>query len=96
MTAFIATLAVKPGREAEFERLQTELSQLSHENEPQTLVYDVLRHREKKDTYIVYARFVNEDAFQTHQTTDFHERLVPPIVDCLASDFEIDFYDFIA
>lgn len=96
MTAFIATLVVKPGKETEFERLQTELSQLSHENEPDTLVYDVIRHREKKDAYVVYARFRNEDAFQTHQTTDFHERLVPPIVDCLAKEFEIEFYDFIA
>jgi quinol monooxygenase YgiN len=96
MTAFIATLVVKPGKETEFEKLQTELSKLTHENEPETLVYDVLRHRERKDTYVVYARFRNEDAFQTHQTTDFHERLVPPILDCLAGDFEIDFYDFIA
>jgi quinol monooxygenase YgiN len=96
MTAFIATLVVKPGKETEFEKLQTELSKLTHENEPETLVYDVLRHRERKDTYVVYARFRNEDAFQTHQATDFHERLVPPIVDCLARDFEIDFYDFIA
>lgn len=96
MTAFIATLAVKPGKEADFENLQTELSQLTHGNEPETLVYDVLRHREKKDTYVVYARFVNEDAFQTHQTTDFHERLVPSIVDCLAKEFEIEFYDFVA
>ena len=95
MTAFIATLEVKSGREAEFERLQQELSRLTHDNEPDTLVYDVIRHREKKGVYVVYARFKDEAAFQHHQTTDFHERLVPPIVDCLAAPFAIEFYDWV-
>lgn len=95
MTAFIATLVAKPGKESDLERLETELSELTHENEPDTLVYDVLRHREKPNTYVVYARFRDEDAFQKHQTTEFHERLVPPILDCLAGEFEIDFYDYI-
>ena len=35
-TTFIATLVVKPGREADFERLQAELSELTHETEPFT------------------------------------------------------------
>jgi quinol monooxygenase YgiN len=95
MTAFIATLEVKPGREAEFERLQQELSKLTHEREPDTYVYDVIRHREKPGTYVVYARFKDEDAFQVHQTTDFHERLVPGIVDCLSSPFAIEFFEWV-
>ena len=40
MTCFIATLRIKPGHEAEFERLQRELSELTHASEPDTLVYD--------------------------------------------------------
>jgi len=95
MTCFIATLVVKPGREKEFERLQQELSTLTHEQEPDTCVYDVIRHREKAGTYVVYARFKDEAAFQYHQTTPFHERLVPPIVDCLARPFEIEFFDWV-
>lgn len=95
MTCFIATLVVKPGREEEFERLQQELAKLTHEQEPDTRVYDVIRHREKPGTYVVYARFKDEAAFQYHQTTAFHERLVPPIVDCLARPFEIEFFDWV-
>ena len=95
MTTFIAKLEVKPGQEAEFERLQRELSELAHEHEPDTFVYDVIRHREKPGTYVVYARFKDEAAFQHHQTTDFHERLVPPIVACLAKPFDIEFFDWV-
>lgn len=96
MTVFIARLTTKPGREIELERLQSELSRLTHQHEPGTLVYDVLRSRDEPCVYIVYGRFRDEAAFQFHQGTDFHTRLVPPIVDCLAKDFEIAFYDFVA
>lgn len=93
-TTFIAKLVVKPGMEARFEQLQAELSKLTHEKEPETFVYDVIKQRDVPGTYVVYARFKNEAAFQQHQTTAFHERLVPPIVECLAAPFEIAFYDW--
>lgn len=96
MTTFIAKLTVKPGMEAELERLQAELAELTHRHEPDTLVYDVLRSRDEPGVYVVYGRFRDEAAFQFHQGTDFHTRLVPPIVACLAKDFEIAFYDFVA
>lgn len=96
MTAFIATLRIKPGQEAEFERLQQELSELTHANEPDTLVYDILRSRDTPDTYVVYARFKDEAAFQLHQGTDFHERLVPPILATVAGEMDLKFYDFVA
>ena len=96
MTCFIATLKIKPGHEADFERLQTELSQLTHAQEPDTFVYDILRSRSATDTYIVYARFKDEAAFQLHQTTPFHDRLVPPIMVTLGADMQLEFFDYIA
>ena len=96
MTCFIATLKIKPGHEAEFERLQTELSRLTHESEPHTFVYDIIRSRSRPDTYVVYARFKDEAAFQHHQTTPFHDRLVPPIMATLGGDMDLQFYDWIA
>jgi quinol monooxygenase YgiN len=96
MTCFIATLKIKPGREAEFERLQTELSQLTHAQEPGVRVYDVIRHREKRNVYVVTARFDSEAAFQAHMKISFHERLVPPILDCVDGQMDLQFYDWIA
>lgn len=96
MMIFIAKLIVKEGEEAEFEKLQSELSELTHANEPGVLVYDVIRHQEKVGHYVVYARFADQAAFDAHQSIDFHERLVPPILDCLAEEMDLQFYEYIA
>lgn len=95
MIIFIATLNVKPGKEKEFESLQQELSRLTHDSEPDTCVYDVIRHRDKPGVYVVYARFKDQAAFDLHQGTKFHERLVPPILATLGSDMDLQFYDFV-
>lgn len=96
MTAFIATLQVKPEKQDEFERLQTELSELAHAQEPEMFVYDVIKHREKPGTYVVYARFKDEDAFNHHMQIDFHDRLVPPILECLSEEMQLDMFDHVA
>ena len=93
---FIATLIVQPGKEAELEKLQHQLSEITHRDEPDTLVYDVLRHRDKPSTYVVYGRFRDEAAFQKHQTAPSHDRLVPPILAILAKDMDLQFYEWVA
>ena len=95
-TTFIAKLVVKPGCEAEFERLQTELSRLTHATEPDVLVYDVIKHRTEPSSYVVYARFRSEAAFQAHMKVDFHDRLVPPILACLAREMDLQFFDWVS
>jgi quinol monooxygenase YgiN len=93
-TTFIATLGIKQGKEAEFERLQKELSELTHANEPGTLVYDVIKSRDQPRTYVVYARFKDEAAFQAHQVSPFHDRLVPPIMACVEGDMDLKMLDW--
>lgn len=95
-TTFIAKLVVKAGQEPEFERLQSELSRLAHEIEPDVLVYDVIKHRTEPSTYVVYARFRTDEAFQAHMKIDFHARLVPPILATLARDMDLQFFDWVA
>ena len=93
-TTFIATLAVKQGMEKEFERLQKELSDLTHAQEPGTLVYDVIKSRSKPRTYLVYGRFKDEAAFQAHQSSPFHDRLVPPILACVEGEMDLQMADW--
>ena len=93
-TTFIATLGIKQGQEAEFERLQKELSELTHAHEPGTVVYDVIKSRDKPRTYVVYARFKDEAAFQAHQVSPFHDRLVPPIMACVEGDMDLKMLDW--
>ena len=96
MTAFIATMTVADDKAAEFERLVTELSELAHSNEPGLIAYDVLRHAERASTYVFYARFKDQDAFEFHQQADFHQRLVPPILECIEGEMDLQFFDWVA
>jgi quinol monooxygenase YgiN len=93
-TTFIATLVIKAGREAEFERLQRELSELSHREEPDLIVYDVIKHRTKPRTYVVYGRWKSEAAFQAHMSAASHDRLVPPILACVEGEMDLQMFDW--
>ena len=93
--AFIAKLVVKPEQAAKLEQLQKELSDITHDTEPDTLVYDFIRHRDHANIYVVYARFKDEAAFQLHQQAPTHEKLVPPILDALAEEMDLQFYELL-
>ena len=93
--AFIAKLVVKPEKVSEFEGIQKKLSDITHETEPDALVYDFIRHREQANTYVVYSRFKDDAAFQTHMDSPSHEDLVPPILEALAEEMDLQFYDVV-
>jgi quinol monooxygenase YgiN len=93
-TTFIATLVIKEGHEAEFERLQKELSELTHAHEPFALVYDIIKSRSKVRTYVVYGRFTDEASFDKHMSSPFHEKLVPPIIACVDGEMDLQMYDW--
>ncbi len=95
MTAFVAKLVVKPEKREEFEKLQTELRALTHKHEPEAPVYELIRSRDEENTYLCVATFTSEAAFDHHMSIDFHDRLVPPILDCLAEEMDLKFYDII-
>lgn len=89
MTAFIAKLVVKPGKGKEFEDLQTELRELTFAKEPDAYVYEIFQDQDDSNTYYCVASFKDQTAFDHHMSIDFHDRLVPPILECLASDMEL-------
>ncbi len=93
--AFIAKLVVKPEKVAEFESAQKQLSDITHETEPDTLVYDFIKHREQANTYVVYSRYKDDAAFQAHMDSPSHEDLVPPILEALAEEMDLQFYDVV-
>ncbi len=95
-TTFVARLVVRAGQEARFESLQRELSELTHATEPGAVVYDVIKHRTEPSTYVVYARFKDDAAFQLHMGAESHARLVPDILASLAQEMDLQFFDWIA
>lgn len=90
--SFIAQLRTKPEKRDELIALQTELKQLVFANEPGAVVYELFQSDEDPDLFQCVATFKDDAAFETHMHIDFHDRLVPPILECLAEDMKIAFY----
>lgn len=90
--SFIARLRTRPEKRAELIALQTELKKLVFEQEPDALVYELFQSDDDPDVFECVATFRDDDAFEKHMHIDFHDRLVPPILECLAEDMTIAFY----
>ncbi|MCX7283031.1 MAG: antibiotic biosynthesis monooxygenase [Novosphingobium sp.] len=90
--SFIARLRTRPEKREQLIALQTELKALVFAQEPDALVYELFQSETDPDVFECVATFRDEAAFDAHMTIDFHDRLVPPILDCLAEDMTIAFY----
>jgi quinol monooxygenase YgiN len=87
--SFIARLLVKPDKRSDFIALQTELKDLVFTHEPDALVYELFQSEEDENLFHCIATFRDEAAFDHHMHIDFHDRLVPPILECLAEDMVV-------
>ena len=96
MTCLVGRLRVKPGREPDFERLQSELARLALELEPGMIAYEVLKHRTQPGAYLLYLRFRDEASFTAHRATDHQDRLLPQILATLGEEMDMQFYDCIS
>ncbi|WP_380875989.1 hypothetical protein ACFB49_06870 [Sphingomonas sp. DBB INV C78] len=90
--SFVAQLRTKPEAREKLIALQTELKSLVREQEPDALVYELFQSDADPDLFLCIATFRDDAAFDHHMQIDFHERLVPPILECLAEDMKLDFY----
>jgi quinol monooxygenase YgiN len=54
----------------------------------------VIKSRTKPRTYVVYGRFKNEAAFESHMQSPFHHRLVPPILECVDGEMDLHMLDW--
>ena len=90
--SFIAQLRAKPGRREELIALQGEMKSLAFEHEPGVVVYELFQSEDDPDLFQVVATFKDDAAFDTHMSIDFHDRLGPPILECVDGEMEIAFY----
>lgn len=91
--SFIAKLVAKPEKSAELEALQIELRALVHAQEPDCELYELFKAEGEPNTYYCIATFKSEAAFDQHMGIDFHDRLVPPILECLSQEMELSFHN---
>ena len=90
--SFIAQLRAKPERRDELIALQRELKTLAVEQEPGVQVYELFQSDDDPDLFQVVATFVDDAAFDAHMKIDFHDRLVPLIMECVEGEMQIAFY----
>jgi quinol monooxygenase YgiN len=90
--SFIAQLRTQPNKRADMIGFQSELKRLVFEHEPDAMVYELFQSDTDPDLFQVVATFRNDDAFEKHMGIDFHERLVPEILECLAEEMKLEFY----
>ena len=68
MPAVVATIRVKPGQAAEFEKVAQELAAQVNANEPGCLMY-VLYRGETPDTYVFLERYADQAAVEAHRAS---------------------------
>ena len=90
--SFVAHLRTKPGRRDKLLQLQLEMKKLVQEQEPDALVYELLQSEDDPDLFVVVATFRDDAAYEHHMQVDFHDRLVPPIFECLSEQMHIEYF----
>ena len=76
-------LKVAPDKQAEFERLTSQLVRDVAENEPES-IFEYRRGVEDPLTYVLFLSFDDEQAFQRYSTADYHTGASAQIMECLA------------
>ncbi len=65
----VATLKIKPGKEAEFETIFRELQIIVNKDEPGVIQYEVFKSKSQASTYIVMEQYKTEADLAGHRTT---------------------------
>jgi quinol monooxygenase YgiN len=76
MATLLAHIRVRPGMEARFEQLATELFQATHANERAVRRYEYFRGTDPGSYYALLS-FDDYHGFLEHQSSDHHERVGP-------------------
>jgi len=75
----LKTIQVKPGHEAEFERLFAELRAEMRTREPGCHLYSLLKSRKRPGAYIVHEQYTDEAAWQLHESSAHGAKYFPKI-----------------
>jgi quinol monooxygenase YgiN len=90
MVGGLKTVQVKLGHEAEFERLFEELRDIMRVQEPDCILYSLLKSRTKTGAYIVHEQYQNQAALDAHQKTSYGSVYFPKmraIIDTITVEY---------
>lgn len=89
----IATLTVADGKNDAFEAVFAELAAAVRANEPGNVFYTLTRSRSNPQIYKVLEQYVDQDALNTHGSSDYFKAAGPKLAPCLAGAPEIEYLD---
>ncbi len=85
-TTMLFRLKVQAGREAEFEKLTSQLVRDVHAHEPGQ-IFEYRRKADDPQTYILYLSFDDEDAYKRYSGAEWHRSVSGAIIACLDGPF---------
>ncbi len=83
MAGMVWRLKVTPEKQADFERLTSQLVHDVAANEPES-IFEYRRGVEDPLTYVLFLSFDDADSFQRYSTADYHMGASAQIMECLA------------
>jgi len=89
---FVSRMTVKPGREADFERVCRQLTAAVRRHEPSTIYFEFFRLRAPR-AYAVLESFPDEASEQAHMGSAWLAEVLPAIVDCVDGTWEREYLD---
>ena len=92
MITVTATQKVRPGREAELDKLMAKLTADITANEPGCLRFDYVRSDADASRRLVYEQYRDAIAFEYHKTTPYLREFIPQLLECLEEPPEVTTY----
>lgn len=89
---FLSRMTVKAGREAEYEKLTTDLTKKTLASEPDVIYYEFFKLREPR-RYAVLESFKTEEAEHLHLASEAFKQVAPGIIDCLDGPYVREYLD---
>jgi quinol monooxygenase YgiN len=89
----VATLKVAEGKNADFEKVFTDLAAKVRANEPGNLAYCLTKSRTDPTIYKVLELYADQDALTAHGQTEYFRAAGPSIGACLGGRPEIEYLD---
>ncbi len=93
MLTFIARMKVKADKEQEFIQLTERLTQRVLATEPNTLIYQFYRLRDKPLEFAVIEQFTDAAAEEQHRNTPHFNELAPPLIACIDGTYHREYLD---
>lgn len=96
IVSFLSRMTVHAEKEQQFIDSCTRLTEKVLAHEPECLYFRFYKLREEPHGYAVFESFLNEEAEEAHQKTDYFLEILPDIVDSLNGPYVREYLDPLA